>query len=523
MKISTVAEMRGLDRAAIDQLQIPELLLMENAGQAVCRVIRQRWPVAGQRWVVLCGLGNNGGDGLVVARQLHSLGARVLVVVLGDPARYQGAAYVNYQAVVGLGIEVAGGQEAGAVEAALAGCDGVVDGLLGTGLTRPVEGLYAAVIQALNRAGKPVVSIDIPSGIHGDTGQVQGVAVQAEQTVTFGLPKLGNLLYPGYGLGGALSVSHISFPPALYQGAELLAATNDPLPLPLRDAAGHKGDFGEALFVAGAASYYGAPYFAAMAFMKAGGGYARLATPKSVAPRLAARAGEIVYLPQTETDTGSLAHANLDGLLALIERMDFVVAGPGTSLAPETQKLIRELAVQVEKPLLLDGDGLTAVSHDLAVLKRRNGPIILTPHTGEMARLTGLSAAEIDQDRPAIVRRTAQELNAIIVLKGAHSLVGYPDGRLYLNLSGNAGMATAGSGDVLTGTIAAMAGLGLPVEDAARMGVFVHGLAGDLAAEQIGQDGMTAQDVLDALPAAVRICREGLGERAARYQVRLVE
>jgi NAD(P)H-hydrate epimerase len=523
MKISTVAEMRALDRAAIEQLQIPELLLMENAGLAVCRVIRQRWPVAGQRWVVLCGLGNNGGDGLVVARQLHSLGAQVQVMVLGDPARYQGAAQVNYQAVVGLGIDVAAAQEAAAVEAALAGCDGVVDGLLGTGLTRPVEGLYAAVLQALNRAGKPVVSIDIPSGIHGDTGQVQGVAVQAEQTVTFGLPKLGNLLYPGYGLGGALWVSHISFPPALYQGPELPAATNDPLPLPPRDAAGHKGDFGEALFVAGAASYYGAPYFSAMAFMKAGGGYGRLATPRSVAPRLAARAGEIVYLPQAETSASSLAHANLDGLLALSERMDFVVVGPGTSLEPETQQLIRDLAAQVEKPLLLDGDGLTAVSRDLAVLQAREAPTILTPHTGEMARLTGLSAAEIEQDRPAIVRRTAQELNAIIVLKGAHSLIGYPDGRLYLNLSGNAGMATAGSGDVLTGTIAAMAGLGLPVEDAARMGVFVHGLAGDLAAEQIGQDGMTAQDILGALPAAVRLCREGLGERAVRYQVRLVE
>lgn len=521
MKVSSVAEMRQMDRSAIEQCRIPELLLMENAGLAVQRVLRRRWPVAGQRWLVLCGTGNNGGDGLVVARLLHSAGAQVAVLILGDPARYGEAAAVNYGAAQALGLPVRQVAEADAVSAALARCDGVVDGLLGTGIARAVEGLYAAAIEAVNAAGKPVVSVDIPSGVNGDTGQVMGTAIRAAQTVTFGLPKVGNLLYPGYALGGELWVSHISFPPALYAAAALPVAVNEPLPLPARDPEGHKGDFGEALFVAGAAAYYGAPYFSSLAFMKAGGGYGRLAAPASLVPRIATRAGEIVYLPQTETAGGALAHANLDGLLRVIDKMDFVVAGPGTSLDEETQRLMRDLARDCDKPLLLDGDGLTAVSHDLEVVRSRRGPTILTPHTGEMARLTGLAAAEIERDRVAVLRRAARDLNAIVVLKGAHSLIGYPDGRIYINLSGNAGMATAGSGDVLTGTITAMAGLGLPLDDAVRQGVFVHGLAGDLAAARLGQDGMTAQDILEALPAAVRACRAG--EAAARYALRLVD
>lgn len=521
MKVSSVAEMRQMDRTAIERYGIPELLLMENAGLAVQRVIRRHWPETHRRWLVLCGIGNNGGDGLVVARLLHSLGHPVQVMILGDPARYGDTAAVNYTALMALGPPVALVSAPEDVTHSLAQCDGVVDGLLGTGITRAVDGLYAAVIEAVNAAGKPVVSIDIPSGVNGDTGQVMGKAVRADHTVSFGLPKLGNLLYPGYDLGGTFWVSPISFPPALYDGPGLTAATNEPVALPRRDPAGHKGSFGEALFVAGAANYYGAPYFSSMAFLKAGGGYSRLATPAGLAPRIAARAGEVVYLPQAETESGAPARSNLDGLLKTIEKMDFVVAGPGTSLDEEAQALLRDLAAQCDKPLLLDGDGLTAISRDRNIVTSRHAPTILTPHTGEMARLTGLTATEIERNRVTVLRRAAAELNAIIVLKGAHSLIGDPDGRVYINLSGNAGMATAGSGDVLTGAIAAMAGLGLPVAEAVRQGVFVHGLAGDLAAASQGQDGMTAQDILEALPAALRACREE--DVAARYALRLVD
>jgi NAD(P)H-hydrate epimerase len=272
---------------------------------------------------------------------------------------------------------------------------------------------------------------------------------------------------------------------------------------------GHKGTFGDSLFVAGAGSYYGAPYFSALACMKAGGGYVRLATPASVAAVVAARAGELVFLPQEETASHSIAAANREGLLNVASKMDFVVIGPGTSLDEETQNLLRELVAQVEKPLLVDGDGITAVSRAADVVRRRNAPTVLTPHVGEFARLTGLDTATIEQDRVGALCQATADLQAVIVLKGAHSLIGYPDGRVYINLSGNSGMATAGSGDVLTGTIAGMAGLGLAFDDAVRMGVFVHGVAGDVAAEAKGEDGMTAQDILEALPQAMRMCRTG--------------
>jgi len=359
----------------------------------------------------------------------------------------------------------------------------------------------------INRSGKRVLSVDIPSGVHGDTAKVMGAAVKADYTVTFGLPKIGNLLYPGYQLGGRLYVTHISFPPEMHDADALKIAINHPPELPPRNQAGHKKTFGEALFVAGAASYFGAPYFAALSFMKAG-----LAAPKSVTTVIAAKGSEIVFVPQDETAAGSIALANKATLLNLSQKMRMVILGPGLSLDEETQQLARELSADIDRPLLIDGDGITALGKDLEIIKARQSPTILTPHLGEMSRLTGLSVSDIQADSVAVLQSATADLNAIIVLKGAHSLIGYPDGRVFINISGNSGMASAGSGDVLAGAIAAMFGLGLSLDDAVRMGVFVHGLSGDLAADDKGEDGITAQDILDTLPLAVKATREGLSE-----------
>lgn len=507
MKVSSVSQMRAMDARAMAQFRIPEPILMENAGLAATRVLRAQWPEAGMRWLVLCGVGNNGGDGLVVARHFHSRGIPVRVVILGDPARYGEAAAANLAMVEAIGLPLSRTDDLAVVRAELAACDGIVDALLGTGITRPVRDLYAAVIETVNAAGKPVLSLDVPSGVNGDTGQVMGVAVRAGHTVTFGLPKPGNLLYPGAELGGRLWVTHIGFPSALTTDPALTIAANDPLPLPPRPVDGHKGTFGDTLFIAGAGAYFGAPYFASLGYMKAGGGYARLATPRSVAAVVATRAPELVFMPQPETATGAIALAARAGLQAAAADVDFVVMGPGTSLDAETQVLLRDLTAAVEKPLLIDGDGLTALAADLEIIRQRTHPTVLTPHLGELARLTGLTVTEIRADRITVLRELSQGLGAHVVMKGAHSLVGLPDGRIFINLSGNAGMATAGSGDVLSGAIAAMAGLGLPIDDAVRMGVFVHGVAGDMAAEEVGEDGMTAQDILAALPAAVAASR----------------
>lgn len=515
MKVSGVAEMRALDRAAIEGFGIPEDLLMENAGEAACAVLRREVGVAGKSFVIVCGVGNNGGDGFVVARRLHAAKAVAKAVVVGDESRLRGAALKNRRILSRLPIQVETLKETAFLSADLAACDVVVDALLGTGLSRPVAGLQREAIERINGSGKTVLSLDMPSGVHGDTGAVMGAAVQADLTVTFGLPKRGNLLWPGFGYGGKLYVSPLSFPPSMIEAAGLRVSVNAPVPLPPRDPQGHKGTFGDALFVAGAGSYFGAPYLAAMSFLKAGGGYARLAAPAAMTPFLANKGPEIVFAPQQETSAGSIALGNKAALLDLAEGVDFVVLGPGLSLDAESQQLAREFAAELHKPLLIDGDGITALCKDASVLVNRQAPTILTPHSGEMARLTGRSIAELEDDRIAVVQETAARLGAAIVLKGAHSLVA-ADGQVFINLSGNSGMATPGSGDVLAGAIAAMFGLGLSIPEAVRMGVFTHGLAGDLAVAETGADGLVASDILRALPAAMRQARAG-GPWGERY------
>ena len=524
MKVSSVEQMRAMDRAAIEKLGIPEELLMENAGQASFQLLcREFGGVAGKRFALFCGVGNNGGDGLVVARLILSGGGIPRVFLIGDPARFRGAAKTNMGIIAKLPVEVTPVEDVAALRTAVAHCDGVVDAIFGTGLDREVGGLWREAIDLINRSGRPVLSLDIPSGVGGDTGEVLGTAVRADHTVAFGLPKVGNMLYPGFGLCGKLHVCHISFPPDLYGDDGLRVETNCFLSLPPRRATAHKGSVGDVLFIAGASGYFGAPYFAAMSFLKAGGGYARLAAPRSMVPFLATRGSEIVFVPQRETEEGCLAYENRDELLALAGRADMVVIGPGLSLAPATQRLVRELAIGIEKPLLIDGDGITALVNHPVILRSRRAPTVLTPHPGEMARVTGKTVVEIEGRRITVLQETAASLNSLIVLKGAHSLIGTPERRIFINLSGNPGMATAGAGDVLAGSIAAMFGLGLNLEQAVRKGVFIHGLSGDLAAADKGEDGITAQDILNYLPYALKQDREGLDETfASRYEIPVI-
>ncbi len=512
MKVSNVDEMRAMDRYAVKQLGISEAILMENAGQAAASVLSKEIGVRDRKIVIFCGAGNNGGDGFVVARKIHADGGSAKVYLLGDPEKLRGAARKNLEILAKLPVEVRPAESIKKIKMDVLHCHGIVDAIFGTGLDREISGLYREVIALINAGGKKVLSLDIPSGVNGDTGQIMEVAVQADYTVTFGLPKIGVMLYPGYERCGKIYVCHISFPPSLYDCADIKIQVNLPAALPSRDKNAHKGSMGEALFIAGAGGYFGAPYFSAMSFLKAGGGYARLAAPRSLVSFIARKGSEIVFIPQKETASGSIALENKKSLIDLCEKMDMVVIGPGLSLDPETQQLVRELVQTIKAPVLIDGDGITAVSADLKVVRKRKAPTILTPHLGEMARMTGKSTTDIDRQKITVLQKTASDLGALIVLKGAHSLIGCPDGQVFINLSGNSGMATAGSGDVLTGAIAAMFGLGLPLEEAVKKGVFIHGFAGDLAAAKKGEDGITARDILDHLPQAVKQDREGPAE-----------
>jgi hydroxyethylthiazole kinase-like uncharacterized protein yjeF len=512
MKVAKVDEMKDLDRRATEEFGISEDLLMENAGQAVYFVMLQEFGIKGNKFVVFCGGGNNGGDGLVVARKIHSDGGEVKVLLLDGAAKFRGAAKKNLEIVSRMPIGMAKVGSIDSVRDELLDCDAVVDAIFGTGLVREVSGMYRDVIQRINESQKTIFSVDIPSGIDGDTGEVMGAAVQADYTVTFGLPKLGNMLYPGCEHCGKLYVSHISFPPVLYDSHVMKVAINNPVDLPERPRDTHKGSYGKALFIAGSSSYLGAPYFSALSFLKAGGGLSYLATPKSISPLLASKGSEIVFVPQKETPSGSIAPKNEDELLEVCQTVDMVVMGPGLSLVRETQELVRKLTARVDKPLLIDGDGITAISEDLGKIKKREAPTILTPHLGEMSRITKMEINEINKNKIDVLQRTARKLNAIIILKGAHSLIGYPDGTVFINVSGNSGMATAGSGDVLTGTVAAMYGLGLALEEAVRTGVFIHGFSGDVAAVDKGEDGITAQDILDYLPETMKLYRNNFAE-----------
>ena len=521
MKICRVEEMRLMDKQATSEYGIPTELLMENAGEAVYAVIQQEFGFDGKKFVILCGPGNNGGDGFVIARKLHARGADVTVYLLANREKYQGAAKQNLDIIARFPIIIKEVESIRGFKKEIAATDAVVDAIFGTGLDRNIEGLPEQVIKAVNESGKKVFAVDIASGINGDNGREMGVSIKADATITFGLPKLGNLLYPGYSRGGKLYVSHISFPQPMYETKSIKVELAAPVRLPERKPDANKMDYGPVLVIAGAANYYWAPHASAYSFLKAGGGYVYLACPKKLAPSVAKKGREIVIVPQEETSSGSIALSNKDELLKLAGKMKMVVIGPGLSLNKETQELVRELVQEIDKPLLIDGDGLTAVAENTGIITDRKAATILTPHMGEMSRLTGIDRAAIEKDSVSVLQTTAQMLNAYIVLKGPHSLIGCPDSRVFINNSGDtegkSGMATAGSGDVLNGTIAAMFCLGLDIPEAVRTGVFMHGLAGDLAAKKKGPDGMTAGDILDNLPYAVRYYRGNTDKISADY------
>ncbi|MEM0026936.1 MAG: NAD(P)H-hydrate dehydratase [Ignisphaera sp.] len=528
LKVCSVDEMRRLDEEALKVYGISHELLMEDAGTAIFNLIASEIGLFNKRFCIVAGTGNNGGDALVSARRLYAAGCSVEVYVVGDPSKASELAKKNLELAKAVGIPIKiiqSDEDVKIFYETARNCDVFVVGIIGVGLRGEVTGFRRDVIEAINKLGKTVVSVDIPSGIGGDNGRVYGVAIRSTYTVTFGLPKYGNILYPGYYYCGKLYVSKLSYPPQLLESNDIRVELNYPIQPPERVRWGHKGTFGKFLAIAGARYYYGAPYYVAYSFLKAGGGYSRLAAPKSIVPYIASRNSEIVFIPLEETSEGSIAKNNLNQLLELVQQLDIdiIAIGPGTSLNAETQEFIREFVSVVEKPIIIDGDGITAIAKNIEVLKKRKSPTVITPHLGEFSRLTQLKASEILEDPINILRKICIDINSYIVLKGAHTLICRPDGYIYINMTGNPGMAKAGMGDVLTGTIAAMYGIGYrDIGDATRMAVLLHGLAGDLAADELGEDGVTPDDVMEYLPKAVKTLREDPEYILNRYMPKLI-
>ncbi|MCS7309466.1 MAG: NAD(P)H-hydrate dehydratase [Armatimonadetes bacterium] len=511
----TAKEMREMDRRTVEEFGIPGLLLMENAGlQVVHHAERRFGSWEGKRVLVLCGSGNNGGDGMVVARHAARRGARVQVVLVAEPERVKGDALTNLRIVQKLGLPLHVLRSVDELSMLWErGWHLVVDALLGVGITGEVRGLVGEVIRFLQQHQEvPVVAVDIPSGIDADTGAVCGCAVRASLTVTFGAMKVGLAVYPGAEYAGEVVVADIGIPEQVVAQAEvprrLVTSEQVRAMLPRRPPDAHKGRFGHVLVVGGSVGLAGAPMMAAEAALRVGAGLCSVAVPRSIYAVAASALREAMVHPLPGAPEGCLSEESIEALEPLLQRANVLAVGPGWSTHSPAREALRRLLEATQVPCVLDADALNCLALEPGVLPEERPPLVLTPHPGEMARLMGMDTGSVQADRLGVAQQAAQRFEAVVVLKGARTVVATPDGRLWVNPTGNPGMATGGSGDVLTGVIAGLlAQEGVNLEDAAVAGVYLHGLAGDLAAREVGMAGMIAGDILRYLPQAMERCR----------------
>lgn len=508
MKIALAREMREIDKKAVEEYGIPEILLMENAGRRVAEVCSDLLGgFAGKKICVLAGRGNNGGDALVAARHIENQGAQVRVFLMGNSERLTAGTKLHRDILLKMGMQVhtlEAERDWDKFQVAMRFADGIVDGMMGTGFTGELRADVVRVIKLVNSLAKPVIAIDIPTGVEADTGATPGEAIQATCTVTFGLPKVGHLICPGETATGQLYIDDIGIPNALLSDENIMQTFLDEamaasilLPRPL-DA--HKGSCGRIFVIAGSRGMTGAAALASMAALKSGAGLVTLAVPESQYALLEGRLTEVIVRPMPETEEGTLSNQALGNLLSLSASHDAVLLGPGLGRVQETLELVRAFCKEVKKPLILDADAIFAYRGHADSLKECAFVPVLTPHLGEMAGLLDITVEDLRGTLIDMSREAAKEYHATFVVKSESTMVVHPDGQVFVTSKGNAGMATAGSGDVLAGAIA-----GMVKQTAAGLsplaGVYIHGLAGDMAAAEKGY-GLIASDILNLLPQA---------------------
>lgn len=518
--------MRNIDQRTIETYRVPGIVLMENAGLALLHKLQALWPDLSQRHVtVLTGAGNNGGDGFILARHLWHRGADVVVVMLTASGRLRGDARRAYDMARAYGVPTVTATTSQAWSRAmplLQRTSLIIDAMLGTGLQRPVSGLYADVIADVNEASAPTVAVDIPSGLSADHGRVLGPHIHAAHTVTFALPKRGLLTYPAAAAAGTLHIVDIGIPRAAVEAEDLDVAmlqTPDIRPaLPQRDANAHKGSHGHVLIVAGSTGKSGAGVLASQAALRGGAGLVTLATPASLNPIMEAQLTEVMTLPVAECSDGAMAASALDTMHAFLPNASALVIGPGLGVHAETMELVHSLLQRAAVPTVLDADGLNLVAAHPQVLQHCQAPLILTPHPGELGRLLNCSTADIQADRLEVALDFVRKTHVHLILKGAHTVIYAPDGKRWINCTGNAAMATAGTGDVLAGLTGALLGQGLSPLQAAQCGVYLHGLAGDRVRERLGATGLIATDLINELPHTLQMVRQGTVDHANGLQ-----
>ncbi len=512
MKVVTNEQMRALDRRAIDELGIPGLVLMENAAIGAVDALTEHFAEA-TNVAVVCGPGNNGGDGLAMARHLDGRGYRCQVFLVLGSGEPTGDAAVQWAILQRAGMRVDVIRDAmdwSAVAAACCESDVVIDAMFGTGLNRPLTGHFAAVATVISTCGAPCLAVDVPSGLDGDRATPIGPHVTAELTVTFALPKLAHVLAPACDAVGTLVVADLGLPSRLLDetpaALTVLEHASMAARLPSRHDGGHKGDFGHVVLVGGSPGKSGAVVLGARAAVRSGAGLVTAAVPAPLRDVVEGGSYASMTLALDADEAGALVDATPAQVLASGARGAVLAVGPGLGTEPSTVAAVRALARTVDGPLVLDADGLNAYADELDALEadRAGRPTVMTPHPGEMARLLGVSIEAVEEDRLRAARSAAETSGAVVVLKGRRTVIATPDGTLAINPTGNAGMATGGSGDVLTGLVAALLAQGVAPDDAARLGAFVHGLAGDGAARRLGARSLGAEDIVEALPAAFR-------------------
>ena len=514
MRILTAAEMQRVDQRAIEEIGIPSLVLMENAAIGVLDALVETYPEA-ETVAIFCGPGNNGGDGLALARHLEGRGFRLLTyLVTGSSPRGDAAVQLDILERAGLPVErLDGDSDLAPVVAAASECDLIVDAIFGTGLSRPLAGHFAALVERLAALERPVLAVDLPSGLDGSRAEVPGPFLPAELTVTFAAPKVAHVFPPAAAAVGRVVVTDLGMPSHLVAEApgslHLLLAEDLAACLIRRSSQSHKGDWGHALLVAGSPGKTGAAILGARAAVRGGAGLVSVAVPESLMATVDGGCLESMTVPLPEEPAGGLGAAACEAIGSAAEGKRAVALGPGLGTAPETVRAVRRWTCESTLPLVLDADGLNAFAGDLAGLASRSAPTVLTPHPGEMARLLGLPTAAVQADRPAAARRAAQRSGAVVVLKGHLTLIADPEGTIHVNPTGNPGMASGGSGDVLTGLLVALLAQGYETLVACQLAVYLHGLAGDLAIADIAPEALCAGDLIAALPRAFDALRDG--------------
>ena len=501
MKLFTAEQSRELDRRTIECHGVPSLQLMENAATALTDVAEAL--ATAKSAAIFCGSGNNGGDGIAAARLLSARGFQVRAFLVGNREKLSNDAAAMEQRLVDCGVcleDYIGNTE----QLAFAADAGVIiDAMLGTGLNNPVKGKYADVINMINERDVPVVSADIPSGISADTGEILGVAVDADATVTFGFPKIGQFVETGCVKVGALTIADIGIleDDAIFEECKVNAFTEKRAEsvIPKRNPLTHKGSYGKILILGGSVGYTGAPYLAAEAAVRSGAGLVFLGVPEDIYHIEAVKCTEAMPFPlkSAEYKINGTDEAVLSAVDEKLKNCTVCLVGPGMGRGNETRALVAHILGKSTIPIILDADGINALADNIDILDRAACPVILTPHEAEFARIGGI----IGKDRVKSVRDFAVRHNCYLVLKGHRSITALPDGRCYINTCGNPGMAKGGSGDVLAGIIASLCGQ-IDIEKAVPAAVYLHSKAGDAAAEKYGEYSMTPSDIISLLPVA---------------------